>query len=336
MALDIARARLATQRLVAPYFATPVDVVRGLVAVQAQDYAAGLWAIGQRTADATRADVERALADREIVRTWPMRGTLHVVARDDVRWLTAFLAARVLKRAAGRHRQLGLDAKTFAKARTLFEKHLAGGNSLTRPEMYAILARAKIAPGDQRGTHILTTLAMERLLCFGAHRGKQATYTLLDEWIPSSRTVDGDEALAELARRYFLGHGPATVDDFAWWTGLNLTESRRAVEMVRADLESHGEYWSGPLQTARAGSAQLLSAWDEFTVGYRDRSAMVAAKHVTKTLNGLAWCVAVDGRIVGMWRRARGRVSVEPFARLDARQAKAIERARARYDVFTC
>jgi hypothetical protein len=336
VAIDVARARLATQRLVPPYYASPTDVVRGLVAVQAQDYNAGLWAIGQRTADATRADVERALADREIVRTWPMRGTLHIVARDDVRWLTALLATRVLKRAAYRHRQLDLDAKTFAKARAVFEKHLAGGSSLTRPELYAILTRAKIAPGDQRGPHILTTLAMEGLLCHGAHRGKQPTFTLLDEWVPASRMIDGDEAIAELARRYFRSHGPATADDFAWWTGLNLTEARRALEMVRGELESHGVYWSGPLQTVRSGTAHLLSAWDELTVGYRDRSAIVDAKHVTKSMNGLAWCVAVDGRVVGLWRRERGVVTIEPFAKLDAKQTKAIARARARYAAFTC
>jgi hypothetical protein len=336
VAIDVARARLATQRLVPPYFASVTDVVRGLVAVQAQDYPAGLWAIGQRTAGATRTDVERALAAREIVRTWPMRGTLHIVARDDVRWITRLLASRVLERAAYRHRQLDLDAKTFAKVRTLFEKHLAGGNTLTRAELYAILSRAKIEPGDQRGPHILTTLAMEGVLCFGAHRGKQPTFALLDEWIPTSRMIDGDEALAELARRYFEGHGPATVDDFAWWSGLNLTGARRALEMVRGELEANGAYWSGPLQVARAGSAHLLSAWDELTVGYRDRSASVDTKHVTKTLNGLGWCVAVDGRIVGRWRRDRGVVTIEPFAKLEAKQTKAIDRARERFATFSC
>ena len=334
MALDIARARLATQRLVPPYFASPADVVRGLVAVQAQDYGAGLWAIGQRTSGATRADVERALAAREIVRTWPMRGTLHVVAREDIRWLVALLAPRVIKRAASRHRQLGLDAKIIAKAGALFEKHLAGGHALTRPELFALLARAKIAPGDQRGIHILNTLAMERLICFGAHRGKQPTFALLDEWIPASRMIDGDEALAELARRYFLGHGPATVDDLAWWTGLNLTEARRARDLVRGELEAHGDYWSAPIATARAGTARLLSAWDEFTVGYRDRSASVDAKYVTRSLNGLGWCVVVDGRVVGLWRRDRGSVTIDPFAALPARATRSIDQARARYEEF--
>jgi hypothetical protein len=322
---------------VPPYFERPVDVVRALVAVQAQDYGAGLWAIGQRTSGATRADVERALADREIVRTWPMRGTLHVVAREDVHWLLALLAPRVIKRAASRHRQLGLDAKTFSKSRALFEKELVG-TSMTRPELFEILARAKISPKDQRGIHILGALAMERVLCFGAHRGKQPTFALLDEWVPKSRVLDGDEALAELARRYFVGHGPASVDDFAWWTGLNLTEARRALESVRGELESHvvGEvtYWSGPLTSAKPGTAHLLSAWDEYTVGYRDRSAILDARYVTKSLNALAWCVAVDGRLVGLWRRDKGRVTIEPFGKLGA--ARAIDRAIARYTAFSC
>jgi len=313
--------------------------VRALVAVQAQDYPAGLWAIGQRTTDPSRAAVERALADRSLVRTWPMRGTLHVVAAEDVRWLLGLLASRIVKRAAGRHRQLSLDAKAFAKARSVFETALSGGASMTRSELYAILSRAKIAPDGQRGAHILTVLAMERVLCFAAHRGKQATFTLLDEWIPKSRELGGDEAFAELARRYFDGHGPATVDDFAWWTGLNQGEARRALELVRAELESHVvrgvTYWSGPLATAKRGTAHLLSAWDELTVGYRDRTAIVGANHATATMNGLAWCVAVDGKVVGLWRRDKGKVTIRPIGKLAPAAAKAIARATQRYVDFT-
>jgi hypothetical protein len=325
--VDIPRTRLATHRLVPPYHAHPADAVRALLAVQAQDYAAGLWAIGQRTDGATRADVEAALATRALVRTWPMRGTLHVVAADDVRWLLALLAPRVLSRAASRYRQLGLDAKTFAKAGALLEKHLAGGTALTRPELFAIFTRAKLDPRDQRGIHILGHFAMRGLVCFAAHRGKQPTFALLDEWLPRSRVPTGDEALGELARRYFHGHGPATIDDLAWWSGLTQTEARRAVDIARADLESHDRYWSGPLATAKRGTAQLLSAWDEYTVGYRDRSAIVDAKLAQRTLNGLAWVYAIDGRIAGTWSR-------NPIALAPRAASKALDRALARYQFF--
>ena len=317
--MDIPRARLVTHRLVPPYYASPVEAVRGLVAVQAQDYAAGLWAIGQRTVGCSRLEVEAALAARTIVRTWPMRGTLHVVGADDIRWLLALLAPRVIKRAAGRYRQLDLDAKVFSKARGLFEKHLAG-TSLTRAELFAILGRAKIAPADQRGAHILGNLAMQGVLCFGAHRGKQPTFALLDEWIPSSRSITGDEALGELARRYFQGHGPATADDFAWWSGLTQREVNRAIEIAGVELDRD---WP----VAKKGTAHVLSAWDEYTVAYRDRSAIVDAKLAGKTLNGLAWVYIVDGRVGGTWKR-------NPIA-LDPRATnKALDRAIERYQFF--
>lgn len=326
--IDVARTRLAAQGLVAPHAGSPAAAVRALLAVQAQDYAAGLWAIGQRTRTATRTDVEAALADRSLVRTWPMRGTLHVVAAEDVRWLLALLAPRIIKRAASRYRGLGLDAKVFAKARTLCEKHLAG-TTLTRPELFEIFKRGKIDPGEQRGIHILGALAMEGMLCLAAHRGKQPTFALLDEWIPSSRVLAGDEALGELARRYYVGHGPATVDDFAWWTGLNRTEARHATSLVAGELELHGDHYSGPRTIAKRGTVHLLSAWDELTVGYRDRSATVPASYATKTQNGLSPCVAVEGRVVGTWRRDGDRVTTDLFERADP--AKAI----ARYAAFT-
>jgi Winged helix DNA-binding domain len=312
--------------------------VRSLVAVQAQDYAAGLWAVGQRIAEPSRIAVERALAERTLVRTWPMRGTLHTVLAEDARWLLGLLAPRILKRGAARYRELSIDAKVLGKARTLFEKHLAGGTTLTRPELYAHLARAKIDPADQRGIHILGALAMERVICFGAHRDKQPTFALLDEWITSSRELAGDEAIAEVTRRYFLGHGPATVDDLAWWTGFNRTEARRAVELVRGELAAttigDATYYSGPLTVAKAGTAHLLSAWDELTVGYRDRTASVDAEHATASQNGLSWCASVDGKVVGLWRRDKGKVSIHPFGKLAPAATKALARATERYERY--
>jgi hypothetical protein len=315
--------------LIAPYFDRPIDVVRSLVAVQAQDYTAGVWAIAQRC-NGTRVDVEAALADRSLVRTWPMRGTLHVVSAADARWMLRLLAPRIVQRAAGRYRGLGLDAKTFDKAQRLFEKHLAGDKSMTRAELFAILSAAKIEPKEQRGIHILGKLAMEGVLCFAAHRGKQPTFALLDEWVSKSRTLDGDEALAELAQRYFEGHGPATIDDFVWWTGLPVREARRAHELAKRNLESTGAHWHGALRVAKTARVymHLLSPWDEYTVGYRDRRPVVDAKHVTATLNGLAPVVLLDGKVAGTWKRAGGEVTVAALAKLPAR---ALDAAKSRY-----
>jgi hypothetical protein len=184
--LDILRHRLRCQRVISPRLELPADVVTSLCAVQAQDYAGSLWGIGQRTTRSTEVDVERAISERTIVRTWPMRGTLHFVASDDVRWMLRLLTPRIVARCAGRHRQLELDATTFAKSRSLLEKALAGGRAMTRPEIYQVLERARIATTAQRGIHILIQLAMQRVLCFGARRGRQQTFVLLDEWLFST------------------------------------------------------------------------------------------------------------------------------------------------------
>lgn len=328
---DVVARRLRAQRLIGAPAATPAEIVAWLGAVQAQDYRGALWGVAQRCG-ATEADVERALAERTIVRTWPMRGTLHFVAAADVRWWTALLAPRVIQRAASRHRQLALDATVFARARRILEAALAG-TTLTRAELYAALERGGVACAEQRDIHVIAQLAMECFLCFGAPRGKQQTFTLLDDWIPTSRALAGDDALAELAARYYASHGPATVDDLAWWSGLAIGEARRATALVAGlpTLELAGRTYVGGGAAARvAGTVHLLPAYDEYTVGYRDRSAIVGGAHATATLNALTAVVLVDGRVAGTWRRAaRGRsidVHVAVTGRPDRRAlARAVE-----------
>lgn len=340
---EVVYARLRAQRLAPPASARVAEVVAWLGAVQAQDYRGGLWGIGQRVAGAREADVEAALAERTIVRTWPMRGTLHIVAADDVRWMLRMLAPRVIARAAGRHRQLRLDADTFARSRTVLERALAG-RQLTRPEAYAELERAGISTEGQRGIHILGELAMEGVLCMGAHRGKQATFARLDEWIPSSRELAGDEALAELAARYFTSHGPATVHDFAWWTGLTIGEARRAVEAAgeRVAPSADGACFAARSepQAPPAGTlAHLLPAWDEYCVAYKDRSAFLDPADAARAKQGImSPVIAIDGRIAGTWKRAarKGRVVVQAalFARPGREARRVLDEAAARYGEF--
>lgn len=313
-------------------------------AIQAQDYVGGLWGIGLRTKDSTRADVERAIAAREIVRSWPMRATLHFVAAEDVRWILRALAPRVVARIAGRHRQLALDARTFAKAEKSLSKALDGGKALTRAEVYAELARGGIDPTGQRGIHVLAYLAMRGVLYFGARRGKQPTFVLLDEWVPRALSLDGDEALGELARRYFSSHGPATLADFAWWTGLSLGEARRAVDVAGTALEK-SPYFMGcgaSTERRRVFSAHLLPPYDEYAVAYRDRSAILDEAHAAATRNGIfSPVVLVDGHIAGTWRRETTRddvrVVIDMLVRGDAthpsharRGKRALSRIRAR------
>ena len=342
--LDLLRRRLRGQRLVGPAPAAPAEVVRWLGAVQAQDYRAALWGVALRTRRAGEADVERAIADRAIVRTWPMRGTLHFVAPEDVRSMLRHLAPRVVQRSAGRHRQLGLDAAAFTRGRRVVERALAGGGQLTRAELYQRLARSGVSPAGQRGIHILGLLALDGLICMGPHRGKQSTFVLLDEWLPPAPALERDEALAELARRYFTSHGPATVDDFAWWSGLPMGEARAAAELARPHLAELAMSGVAHLAPARppppaAMPAHLLPAFDEYAVAYRDRSALVDGAHASVARGGMfPPLVVLGGRVAGTWRRRTSRpsvaISAELFAPPTASARRGLEAAAERYGRF--
>lgn len=338
---ELVRARLATQRLTGAPFASVAAAVAWFGAVQAQDYRAALWGIGQRVRGATEAVVERAISTRAIVRTWPMRGTLHLLASADVHWITRMLAPRVIARAAGRHRELGLDSRTFTKARGVLERALAGGDVTTRDELYALLARNRIAPTGQRGIHILGMLAMQGVLCCGPHRGRQPTFTLLDEWVAPPPARDRDDALGELARRYFTSHGPATLADFAWWTGLPLGDARRAHALAKPDLEeitAGGQPCSWvPSRRRDAGPAvHLLPPYDEYTVAYRDRSAILDPAHAEHSGNGIfSPVIAIAGKIAGTWTREIRRDRVVVRAKLLSPAARApLAAAVARYGAF--
>ncbi len=160
------------------------------------------------------ADVEGAFTRGELVRTWPMRGTLHVVAAEDERWLLALTSAGNVKRSAYRRTQLELDDATLTRSRKTLINALQGGHQLTREELFAALLRPKIPTTGQRGYHLLWDAAVHELLCYAAPRGKDQTFALLDEWLPKTKPKLHEEALAELARRYFTSRGPATLKDF--------------------------------------------------------------------------------------------------------------------------
>ena len=321
-ARDIPHYRLFSQHIVATRCRTPAQVVAELGAIQAQDYYGALWAIGLRLPGATQTDVEQAIADRAIVRTWPMRGTLHFAAAADVRWMLELLAPRIMARRASLYQQLGLDNATFKRTRKLFTRALEGDRQLTRAAMMEILERGGIATSGLRGYHILCQLANEQFLCFGPHAGKQPTFALLDEWAPKSRQLDRAAALAEVARRYFTGHGPATVHDFAWWTGLPMADARNGVNSVAAQLRcetiDRTDYWMSAdlpdsIETSR--NLHLLPGFDEYLLGYTDRSAVLHPMHVSKVLperNGRFLSTIVsNGQVSGTWKRELNRAGVQ-------------------------
>jgi DNA glycosylase AlkZ-like len=345
--MNVGRLRLVNQHVSRPIADDPAEVVRWLGAVQAQDYLGGLWALGIRTKRTTEADIEAAIARRAIVRTWPMRGTLHFVAAADVRWMCALLTPRVIAGAASRWRQLGLDGAAFTRSAQVAEKALAGGKVLRRDALYKLWNSARIATHDARGLHILGFLAQTGLLCFGPRDGKQQTFTLLEEWLPAARSLEREVALGELARRYFTSHGPATVHDFAWWSGLTVTDARAGLEDAKSGLMSEEvggrTFWFGGSTPSRVGggTAYLLPAWDEFTVAYRDRTDILDQTYALRANAGsgvLKPVVVIGGVVVGAWQRAiaKGTVTVRLtwFKRVDRTGRDAIEAAATRYARF--
>ena len=316
-ASSIGRRRLVAHRIAGERLAGPAEVVRWMGAVQAQDYGQALWAIGLRTRAATVTDVERAIAERAIVLTWPMRGTLHFVPAEDARWMLDLLTPRVLAAGRARLAQLGLDDGTLERSQALFRAVLAGGNRLTRPALLEVLRDAGIDPAGQRGYHLLARAAQAGILCLGPLEGKQQTFALLDEWVPAPRRLAREEALATLTHRYVASHGPATHHDFAHWSGLTVAEARRGFEAAAAALSAQTvdgtTYWTagdadGSTPPASA-QPYLLPGFDEFLLGYRDRAAVLNPAHAHKVVpgkNGIFLPIVVQGgQVIGTWRGSR-------------------------------
>lgn len=338
--------RLINQHLRRAPTERPAALVAALGAVQAQDYLAALWAVGLRSNAPTEAEVERALRERQLVRTWPLRGTLHLVAAADVHWLRELLAPIAIARAATRFRQLELEADVIARARRVVAGALEEGAPLTRDALYQRLTRARISPAGQRGIHLLWRLAHEGVLCFGPRHGKQHTFVLLEAWAPPGPRLAREAALAELARRYFTGHGPATLADFVWWSGLPVAEARTAIDLARPQLAQDviaGQTYWGPPSRRRAQpvAAALLPAFDEYLVGYQGRDAVLDPQHVKRINAGgglLAPAIMLEGRIFGTWKRVlKGKAMVVTpawFTPPGAAQTQAFNAAAERYARF--
>jgi hypothetical protein len=328
---DVAYRRLYNQRLAGPKLAGPAEVARWLGAIQAQDYAQALWAIGLRMPQPTVTGIEQAIAERQIIRTWPMRGTIHFVPPEDAKWMLKLSASRMIARDGRRLAQLGLDEAIIERCKVLFSEALQGGKRLPRSSMMALLEDAGIGTKNQRGYHILWHAAQTGLICLGPMRDKEQTFVLLDEWVPNARELSREEALAELAGRYFASHGPATVHDFAWWAGLTVTTAKAGLEAANPRLiaaEIGGKaYWmtEETLDCAPDESCvYLLPGFDEYLLGYKDRGAVLAVEHAPRIVPGsngvFLPTIVVAGQVVGTWKRRLKKNAVDitlaPFTQL--------------------
>jgi hypothetical protein len=307
--------------------------------MQAQDYPAAKWAIGLRSPGIQDADIEQAFNDGLILRTHVLRPTWHFVAPEDIRWLLALSAPRIHAANAYYYRQAGLDAKVFAKSCAMIHRTLEGGKTLTRAELAVYLTRAKIPADGLKLAYLMMHAELEGVICSGPRKGKQFTYALLEERAPKAKVRERAEALAELAKRYFVSHGPATVRDFAWWSGLTITDAQKAVDSVRPALESSSinrlVLWSadapdGP--PSKSGGAFLLPNYDEYLIAYKDRAPVVdaarAANVVARSNGAFANHLLIDGRLAGGWSRTCSAnnvmIEVAPYKKLTAAQLRAV------------
>lgn len=346
-ARDILHRRIHTQRVAGEPFASPEDMVRSLVAVQSQDYGNARWSVGQRTADCTDADVARAFDEGRILRTHVLRPTWHFVTPEDIRWLLALTAPRVHALNAHYYRKLDLDSATFARCETLITNALEGGNQLTRPEIGAILAESGIVANALRLSYIMMHAELDGLICSGAMRVKQHTYALLEEWASRATTRTPEESLAELALRFFTGHGPVSLRDYVRWSGLTVADAKAGLEMVRDELtevEVDGAtLWfresaipALPTETI----AYLLPEYDECVLTYRDvgfpdRSRGGAVDPAATVFDRP---VIIDLERAGTWRRTVGSkavtLDITLFSKLTRAESAALDAAIARYSTF--
>jgi len=356
------RLRMASQGLLGGGFSSVPEAVRSMTAMQAQDLQAALWAVGLRVPGAGLSDVRAALEAGAVVRSWPMRGTLHLLAPEDLRWILNITTARLVQGMSSRHRQLEITAGDVDVCRKIALDLVSEGGEVsatpgaTRGELFAAFDAGGQSPAGQRGIHLLGLLCQSASLVPGPLDGNQQKFVAFDEWITMSRDLGREEGIAELLLRYLRSHGPATVRDFAWWSNTTLTEARAALASVSGELvelEFGGtSYWLSPATAALLDdgvpgqrTVLALPGFDEFILGYTDRSLVLPPEHAQKIVPGgngvFKKAIVSGGEVIGTWGRpGNGRAAaVVPVPFDDAKPLgpstlAAFNKAAERYERF--
>ncbi|MFZ0442673.1 MAG: winged helix DNA-binding domain-containing protein [Methanobacterium sp.] len=298
-------------------------------AVQGQDYAGAKWSIGLRLNGIKDSDVEQALKNKTIVRTWALRGTLHFVSASDIHWLLATISPRIISKNTRRYQELKLDKKTLSHSNKILRNALNNDNQLTRSELLKILNQKGISTEGQRGYYILQRASIEGFICQGVTQFNDPTFMSL-EGFPEDK-IDNEAALAELAKRYFHSHGPGTLKDFIWWSGLFAKDARAGLDAIKSKLKKEVidgvTYWMSSIMYNQLDSPKinLLPGFDEYLLSYKDRSASIDTEQIKKMLtptNGFFRpTIIINGRVKGTWKRIikRGKVIIElnPFMPLN-------------------
>jgi len=310
---EISSCRLVSQKIASTEFSAAKEVVEWMGAMQAQDFAMAKWAVGLRLLNPTNAKIEDALNKGEILRTHVMRPTWHFVSSDDIYWLLDLTANKIKSSMKSRDKELELSEAVYTKCNQIIGQLLAGGVHLSREELATSFNNAHIKTDNNRLSHIMLRAELEGIVCSGHVNGNKQTHTLLSDRVPYKKILSRDESLAELAKRYFTSHGPATLQDFVWWSGLSVTDARQGFEAVKALFISETidavQYWfkdSFPGNPIDRNAIYLLPAFDEFLISYRDRSASLSLIHHKKAVsdNGIFRpIIVVDGQVTGLWKR---------------------------------
>ncbi len=340
---EIAMARLYNQQLIHTKFRKPAELISQMGAIQGQDYPGAKWSVGLRLPGTRDADVEKAFTDKTIFRTWLMRGTLHLVTAEDISWMLDLLAPRIITSNTRRYWELELDEKTLKHSSNVLKKALEGGRELNRKELLAILQKRRISTEGQRAAYMLQRASLDGLICQCGVENNNPIYMLMDS-VPKNR-LKREEALAELARRYFKSRGPATIGDFMWWSGLLAADARAGSEAVKSEFiqERFGDeiYWYSGSKPYMLDMpvAHLLPTYDEYLFAYRDRSASLNLK---KTITGLKNryrpTIAINGQIIGTWKRTFKKdvvlMEYQPFISLNSDEKHALSEAEHFYRKF--
>jgi hypothetical protein len=341
--------RLTNQLLAKTTSSRPEDVVAALGAVQAQDFTGAKWALGARVAKLTDAEVDRAVDEGRILRTHILRPTWHFVVPADIRWMLALTAPRVHGFSSSAYRKFELETKVFGRCHKAIVRALEGGNHLTRGELKAVLRKAGVESETVRLGLILMHAELSALICSGPRRGTHGTYALLEERVPAARALSTDEALGELTRRYVRSHGPVTIRDFAWWSGLSMSDARRGFASIASELEQHVledlTYYASANTPARRSkrtampTAWLLPNYDEYFIAYKDRDLVLRGTPTTLGARPeFAHLLSIDGRLTGIWKRTfsarTAGIDLRTFRPLTKPERAAVDNAVKRYATF--
>ena len=345
---EISRLRMLNQQIEGSVSTTPKELVSSMGAMQAQDFAMAKWAIGLRIPESTQLSIEAAYNAGEIIRTHLMRPTWHFVSSDDIYWMLELTAPQIRKVMKTNDKRFELTDLVYAKTNSILEKVLSNECNMTREELVQEFENVHIRTDENRLSHILIRAELDGVVCSGPIRKNKLTYALLADRVPLKKTGTREEALVTLAGRYFSSHGPATLRDFVWWSGLGITDARKALEMSKSGFQSvtidTDTYWfSEPVNNARpvTPSVHLLPAYDEYLISYANRSAALAGVNNKKiiSVNGIFRpVIVVNGQVEGLWRRTtiKNLVKIETshFLLHDPKTMQGIKKEATRFGTF--